>query len=132
MVSFKFILIIKKIDEVNENMNVMIIFGCALVIIGFYLILQAVKMKKTNEIAGNIVLSEEDVLKCKDKKGFISYIYGREVLTGVAVIVIGLALIVKELISTAKLPANVVIVIALIIILLFFNSLKEARNRFLY
>lgn len=113
-------------------MNAMIIFGGALIIIGIYLIIQAVKMKSTNEIAGNIVLSEEDVLKCKDKKGFISYIYGREVVTGVAVIVIGIALIVKELVATLTLVANGVIIVALVIILLFFNSLKEARSRFLY
>lgn len=113
-------------------MNVMIIFGAALILVGSYLIIQAVKMKKTNEIAGNIVLSEEDILKCKDKKGFISYIYGREVVTGVAVIVIGIALIIKELVVIAALVADGVIIISLIIILSFFNSLKEARTRFLY
>ena len=113
-------------------MNVMIIFGGALILVGIYLILQTVKMKNTNEIAGNIVLSEEEVMKCKDKKGFISYIYAREVITGVAVIMIGIALIVKELGLITTIIADGVIIAALIIILLFFNSLKEARNRFLY
>lgn len=113
-------------------MNVMIIFGGALVLVGIYLIIQAVKMKKTNELAGNIVLTEEDVLKCKDKKGFIEYIYGREVVTGATVIAIGIALIVKELLPALSVIANGVILIALVIILLFFNSLKDARNRFLY
>lgn len=113
-------------------MNVMIIFGGALVLVGIYLIIQAVKMKKTNELAGNIVLSEEDVMKCKDKKGFISYIYGREVVTGIAVIIIGIALIIKEVVTISAIITDGVIIVALIIILLFFNSLKEARNKFLY
>lgn len=113
-------------------MNVMIIFGGALILVGIYLILQAVKMKNTNEIAGNIVLSEEEVMKCKDKKGFIGYIYAREVITGVAVIMIGIALIIKELSIITAIIVDGVIIAALIIILLFFNSLKEARNRFLY
>ena len=113
-------------------MNTMLIFGAALVLVGIYLVGQAIKMKKTNEIAGNIVLTEEDVLKCKDKNGFIQYIYGREVLTGIAVIVIGITLVIKELVEVAKLFTNGIIFVALIIIVCFFYSLKEARSKFLY
>ena len=113
-------------------MNAMVIFGVALVFVGSYLVSQAAKMKKTNDVAGNIVLSEEDVLKCKDKKGFIEYIYFREVLTGIAVIGIGISLVVKELVASAVIVANGVISVALVIILYFFYSLKEARNKYLY
>ena len=132
MVSFKFILIIKKIDEVNENMNVMIIFGVALIFIGIYLLAQAMKMKKRNELVGNVILSEEEVLKCKDKTGFINFIYGKEVITGAAVMVLGIALAVKEMFAAATIACNVVIILGLLVILWFFNSLREARSRFLY
>lgn len=113
-------------------MNVMIIFGAAIIFIGIYFIAQAAKMKKSNELTGNAILAEEDVRRCKDKTGFITYIYGREVITGIAVMVMGAALMIKELVSEAAIVSNIVIVAALVVVLWFFYSLSEARKRFLY
>ena len=53
-------------------------------------------------------------------------------LTGIAVIGIGISLVVKELVASAVIVANGVISVALVIILYFFYSLKEARNKYLY
>lgn len=113
-------------------MNVMIIFGVMLVFVGIYLITQAMKMKKLNELAGNVILSDEEVIKCKDKAGFISYVYEKEVFTGAAICVLGIALAVKELVAAATIICNVVIVLGIIVILWFFNVLREARSKFLY
>lgn len=89
-------------------------------------------MRKSNDIKGNPILAEEDVLKCKDKKGFISYIYSREVAAGVAVMIIGVALILKELIEGMHAIANAVIIPALLVIMFFLYALGEAKKKFMY
>lgn len=113
-------------------MNVMIIFGAAMIFIGMYLMVQAVKMKKRGELIGNPILAEEEAGRCKDKEGFIAYIYRRELLTGMAVMIMGAAVIIKELAEATVLAANLVIFAALLVVLWFFYSLSEARSTFLY
>lgn len=112
-------------------MNVMIILGAAIVFIGIYLIAQAVKMKKSNEIIGSAILAEEEAKKCKNKEGFITYMYGREVITGVALLIMGAAVVVKELVENAEIISNVVIIVMLLVVLWFFNCLREARSAYL-
>ena len=113
-------------------MNTMVLFGAAMVLIGIYLLIQAVKMKKSNEIVGNPILADEDARKCKDKAGFITFIYGQEMACGIAVIIIGMALLAKELLTGVDAVANVVILLALLVVLFFLYSLSEARKRFLF
>lgn len=113
-------------------MNVMIIFGAAIIFIGIYLIVQAVKMKNSKELIGNPILAEEDARKCKDKTGFITYIFGREVAAGIAVIILGVALVAKELFAGAAMIANIVIVLTLLVVLFFLYALGEARKKYLY
>ena len=113
-------------------MNVMILFGAAIFFIGIYLIVQAVKMNNSKELIGNPILADEDARKCKDKNGFITYIYGREVAAGIAVMILGAALIIREIVVEAVVIANIVIVITLLVVLFFLYTLGEARKKFLY
>lgn len=113
-------------------MNTMIIFGVAIFFIGIYLMIQAVKMKKSGELVGNPILVEEEAKKCKNKAEFIAQIYGQEVAAGIAVMVIGVALVCKELISGIAMIANIVMVLALLVVLCFLYILGEAKKRFLY
>ena len=86
-------------------MKVMAIFGAAMLLVGVYLIFAGFFMKRKNEI-GTIILAEEEVKKCTDKKGFIAFMYWREILVGGAIILLGLAEIANVLFEYVFLPSD--------------------------
>ena len=90
-------------------MKVMAIFGAAMLLVGVYLIFAGFFMKRKNEI-GTIILAEEEVKKCTDKKGFIAFMYWREILVG---------------------GAYIGVIVGIVALLWFFYSLKKARELFL-
>lgn len=111
-------------------MKVMAIFGTAILLVGVYMIVAGYHMKKNKEI-GTVILALEERKKCKDENGFISYIYWREIVVGVAVILLGIAEIANDLLDEAGILPYIGVVIGIIALLWFFYSIKRARELFL-
>ena len=111
-------------------MKVMAIFGAAMLLVGVYLIFAGFFMKRKNEI-GTIILAEEEVKKCTDKKGFIAFMYWREILVGGAIILLGLAEIANDLFEDVGSIPYIGVIAGIVALLWFFYSLKKARELFL-
>ena len=111
-------------------MKVMAIFGAVIIMIGIYMIFAGLKMKKKYEI-GTMIHAEEEVKKCKNKEGFISYIYWREIVAGVAMILLGAVEIANDLLEDAGWIPYVGIVIGIVALFWLFYSLKNAREQYI-
>ena len=111
-------------------MKVMAIFGAAMILVGVYMIFAGLSMKKKNKI-GTMILAEEEVKKCTDKKGFIAFMYWREILVGGAIILLGLAEIANDLIEDVGSIPYIGVIVGIVALLWFFYSLKKARELFL-
>lgn len=62
-------------------MDFVIMFDAFIGILGLYLIYASVKMNRTGEIS-TVLVSREDIAKCKDKRGFIDFMYKKTLLFG--------------------------------------------------
>lgn len=111
-------------------MKVMAIFGAVIILTGIYMIFAGLKMKRKNEI-GTMILAEEEVKKCKDKEGFIAYMYWREIVVGAVVILLGAAEAAKDLTEGAGMLPYIGVITGIAALLWFFYSLKKARELFL-
>ena len=112
-------------------MNVMLIFDVVIIALGVYMILQALGMKKKGEISSAIVTPEE-IMKCKDKNGFVQYIYGKEVVFGIVIILAGILGIVNEQIFSLGVLNYVSGGMFLVFFFWFQRSLRIAREKFFY
>lgn len=113
-------------------MDVMMIFELVMMGIGIYMLIAAFNMKKKNEI-GTVILAEEEVLRCSDKTGFITYIYWREAVLGSALILYGVVGLLEQYVfQVGRVLDFVCIVILLVIFGWFYNGLQNARKKFLY
>lgn len=114
----------------NMTMDVMTIFDAVITIFGVYMIGAALKMKKTGEISSAVITAEE-IRKCKDKKGFIAFIYWKEALFGALIVLVGILGIIND--QVVSLGAfNIVEMLVFLAAFLWFQSqLRRARERFL-
>lgn len=111
-------------------MEVMTIFDVVIAGFGIYMIAAALKMKKTGEIS-SAVITPEEIAKCKDKKGFIDFIYWKEAVFGVMVILAGVLGIVNEHVVSLGAFNIVELVVFLGAFIWFQTQLNKARKVFL-
>lgn len=111
-------------------MGVMIIFHIVIVAVGLYMAAAGLKMKKTGEISP-LLLAEEELKKCKNKKGFISYIYWKEAVLGAVMIVVGLLGLINELLTELGKFKYVELLVFLAVFFWFWRELGAARDRYL-
>lgn len=111
-------------------MNVMIIFDVVIAIFGVYMAVSSLLMKKNGKI-DTMVLAKEELPKVRDVKGFIAFIYWRELAFGIMVAAVGVLGILNEtVISIGKLVV-VEVILFLAAFIWFQNSLAKARQKFL-
>ena len=112
-------------------MDVMIIFTAIIVIFGLYLVITALKMKKNGEIS-SAVLAKEELASCRDKAGFIDFMYWREALFGGMMILLGVFNIMDEyLFSLVRIYKLIPTFLFLVSFVWFTHGLRTARERFL-
>ena len=66
----------------------MLVFDAVVALFGAYMIGSALHMKKSGRI-NSMVLAQEELKKVKDTKGFIEFLYWREMLFGALVLIVG-------------------------------------------
>lgn len=111
-------------------MNVMIIFNIVIMGFGIYMVAAALKMKNTGEI-NSAVITEEEIAKCKDKKAFIEFIYWREAVFGVMVVIVGALGLVDDLIVSLGSFNFIEMIVFLLGFIWFQSGLRKAREKFL-
>ena len=99
-------------------MDVMLVFDAVVALFGAYMIGSALHMKKSGRI-NSMVLAQEELKKVKDTKGFIDFLYWREMLFGALVLIVGVLGVLNETIFLAA-------------FIWFQNSLAKAREKFLH
>lgn len=113
-------------------MDVMTIFDVVMIGLGVYIAAAAFNMKKNNEI-GTVILADEEVNKCKDKTGFIAYIYWREAVLGAALILYGaIGLLDKYIFKLGGFLNYIPIILLLLVFAWFYKGLQSARADYLY
>lgn len=111
-------------------MSVMTIFDVVIAGFGVYMIGAALQMKKSGVISP-VIITQEEIAKCRDKKGFIADMYWKEALFGVVVALAGVLGFVNEQIVSLGAVPTIQMVVFLGAFLWFQSSLRRAREKFL-
>ena len=109
-------------------MDVMLVFDAVVALFGAYMIGSALHMKKSGRI-NSMVLAQEELKKVKDTKGFIEFLYWREMLFGALVLIVGVLGVLNETVGKASILEVIIFLAAFI---WFQNSLAKAREKFLH
>ena len=73
----------------------MLVFNVVVALFGAYMIWSALQMKKSGKI-NSMVLAQEELKKVKDTKGFIEFLYWREMLFGALGLIVGVLGVLNE------------------------------------
>lgn len=113
-------------------MDFMLIFDLVIAGLGVYLIYSSLKMKRTGELS-TIVVSQEDMARCKNKQGFIEAIAMKSVYFGSVALVYGLLAILNDLYAILGKYFNMVGAVVFIGAWIWFASaLRKAREEYFY
>lgn len=112
-------------------MDVMLVFDAVVALFGAYMIGSALHMKKSGRI-NSMVLAQEELKKVKDTKGFIEFLYWREMLFGALVLIVGVLGVLNETVMPIGKASILEVIIFLAAFIWFHNSLAKAREKFLH
>ena len=112
-------------------MDVMLVFNVVVALFGAYMIWSALQMKKSGKI-NSMVLAQEELKKVKDTKGFIEFLYWREMLFGALVLIVVVLGVLNETVMPIGKASILEVIIFLAAFILFQNSLAKAREKFLH
>lgn len=110
-------------------MDIMTIFYGIIVIFGGYMVVSAFGMRKKGEI-NKTIINQEELVNCKDKQGFIDFIYWKEAVLGGVFCAMGILGILNNIVFEAKVVSMIELVIFLGSFLWFQNELGKARKKF--
>lgn len=111
-------------------MDVMLIFDIVILIFGAYMVFSALRMKKTGVIS-SAVITPEEIAKCKDKQGFIAFMYWKEALFGGLVAIVGGLGIVNDVVVSLGAFNVVEMLVFLAAFFWFQNELRRAREKYI-
>lgn len=112
------------------KIDVMTIFNAIIVIFGLYMVIAALKMKKSGEISSTVI-AQEEIASCRDKNGFIDFMYWREAAFGGIVFLMGVLGLVNDLVISLGKFSLVQMVLFLGAFFWFQHELGKARRTFL-
>ena len=112
-------------------MDVMLVFNVVVALFGAYMIWSALQMKKSGKI-NSMVLAQEELKKVKDTKGFIEFLYWREMLFGALVLIVGVLGVLNETVMPIGKASILEVIIFLAAFIWLQNSLAKAREKFLH
>lgn len=114
-----------------KDLNIMAVFDVIIIAFGIYMTVLALQMKKSGKISA-AVITKEEIDKCKDKKGFIQFIYWKEALFGGVIILVGILGIVNDLFIYLGIGNIVKMLVFLGMFLWFQNEMRKAREKFIH
>lgn len=112
-------------------MNMMVIFDVIVVLFGVYMVASAFKMNRSGEISSMLV-SKEELGKCRDKAAFIGNIYRKEAAFGVIMALVGILNLVDALVISIKYATIAEMLVFLFAFLWFNRELRDARTDYFY
>lgn len=113
-------------------MDFMLIFDLIITGLGLYLIYSSLKMKNTGQLS-TIVVSQDDMARCKDKQGFIEAIAMKSVGFGVVALIYGILAILNDVNAVFGKYFNMIGAVVFIGTWLWFaGELRKAREKFFY
>ncbi len=110
-------------------MEVMLILNVVFIIFGLYLVAMATKMKKTGTIH-NMVMSQEERVRCKDEKGYIAFVTPKMVIFGTTISLVGVLEIVSQITKLFLRYRFVILIMFLIMFAVYQIQMREAKNKF--
>ena len=110
---------------------VIIIFDVLILLLGAYLVFNAIKMKKTDTIPA-VLLTPKELQYCRDPYGFIDYMFKFLLIFGIVCTAFGIvSLLGDTVLSFPKLYDAIAIVILLAVWFWFSMMLKKAKKIFM-
>lgn len=110
-------------------MNMMLIFDVVIILLGLYMTVAALRMKKSGKIS-TVVLAQEEIKKCKDTQGFISFLYWKEAAFGGMTVLVGIFGLLDGQREVSGIPEFVRMLVFLAAFFWFQNELRKARSRY--
>ena len=110
-------------------MEIMTIFDLLIFVVGVYMVIAALRMKRTGVIS-TVLVTEEESHSCVDKEGFIRDMYWRETLLGALMVLLGIFGVLNDRVISFRAGGIVEMLVFLAAFLWFQWGLNRARKKF--
>lgn len=113
-------------------MDYIIIFDVIIICLGAYVMYSAWQMKRKGEIS-TFIVNPLEIAKCKDKPGFIAFIFDKTVIFGAVVLFYGILALLNDMLQVIGSSLNTLGVILFFAVLIWYNSnIKKGKGKYFY
>lgn len=110
-------------------MDMMLVFFVIIILVGIYMGVQTLQMRKNNRVS-NVFFAKEEIGKCKDEAGFAMEIWKRTAIFSLISLVIGLLGIGNKLLFSMKWLDYVIMILFLAAFIFFTSCLQNVKGKF--
>ena len=111
------------------DINMVLVIDVIIVILGVYLIYSAFMMDRKEKIS-TMFVHEQELVKIKDKKAFIKYIFPKVIIFSVILIIDGIVGIISETVITIPYWNWADLLIMLCAIGILMTQIRNAKEKF--
>jgi hypothetical protein len=112
-------------------MDITVIFDVILLFLGLYIMMTSVRMKKDGQVS-TLFVTREELSRCRDMAGFVTYLYPRAMVFGVVSILFGIQGLYNDLVQAMAGWVNGLMVVLFLAAWGWFSvSLRKGKEKYL-
>lgn len=115
-----------------DSMGFMVAFDVVIAVLGAYVVIMSVMMKKKKEIPG-IFVSAEEIKNCKDETGFCNYLFLKALIFGIVCMIFGIIdfIIDYGIYPNAPKTLNIILLVLFLVVWFWFSwSIKKGKEKY--
>lgn len=114
-----------------KNIDTYLIFDIILAILGVYLIVTSLRMRKQGRVS-TLLVSEEEQKKCRKQKEYVVFMFPRMLAFAIICILVGVMGVINDLeVVTIPYWGLIELGVFLVAFFVFYSHMREARIKFL-
>ena len=112
-----------------DSINTMFIIDLVIVAVGIYFLYISLRMKKTEKVE-SFVVAEETLKNCKDEKAFANFLWIRQMIFSIIMIISGVLMAVHEVVLSFGYAYYAVVGVLSIAFVVYYKQLTDGRIKY--
>ena len=112
-----------------DSINTMFIIDLVIILFGIYFLYISLRMKKTEKVE-SFVIAEETLKNCRDEKALAKYLWVRQTIFSIIMIVSGSLMAIHEVVISFGYAYYLVVGILAIAFVVYYKQLTDGRIKY--
>lgn len=112
-----------------DSINTMFLIDLVIIVVGIYFLYIALRMKQTEKVE-RFVVAEEIIKNCKDEKAFAKFLWVRQMIFSIIMIIAGTLMAIHEVVISFGYAYYAVVGVLSVAFVVYYKQLTDGRIKY--